>query len=395
MGRLARGGTALCASVAIAACGSNDAGRGIAVERTDSAGIEIVQSPGTDQPLEWRIEEVGVIDSESTEAGVFEPSSYAIGADDAGRIFALDRSGNRVVVFDADGNFVRSLGGRGGGPGEVQFPLALVVADDGSSAVFDGAKRRFVWFGADGSVMPEGEFSAPFFGGTMRQTDAGLIYDSNRAVEGTPGRSGIAIAGGDSAITVIERDNEPTRPIELASCGMGFSGLPPIFAPQIRWDAHGARVAAAPEADYEIRIFDDGREVRRVRRAVEPRAATPELAARELGEGMRVRTDGGERVCRTDEVVEQRGFAPVVPAIRRIALDPQGGMWVQRAGIADEPQPIDVFAPDGAYLGTLPQDTPFPAAFLPDGRYAAVTVDELDVTRIVIVRVHAPVFRDE
>src|SRR5690606_13429771 len=107
-----------------------------------------------------------------------------------------------------------------------------------------------------------------------------------------------------------------------------------------------------------------------------------------------VGTDQGERVCRTDEVVEKRGFAPVIPAISRIALDPQGGMWVRRGGVGDEPRPIDVFAPDGAYLGTLPPETPFPAAFLPNGTYAAVTTDELDVARIVIMRVHAPAIRD-
>jgi hypothetical protein len=56
----------LCAALAAAACGASDAGRGIAVERTDSAGVEIVLSPGTDHPLDWRVEEVGMIDSEST-----------------------------------------------------------------------------------------------------------------------------------------------------------------------------------------------------------------------------------------------------------------------------------------------------------------------------------------
>lgn len=379
----------LCAALASAACGSSEAGR-IAVERTDSAGIEIVQSPGTDHPLEWHIEEVGTIDSESTGAGVFEPTSYALATDDAGRIFVLDHRGSRVVVFDGDGRFVRSLGGKGGGPGEIQFPLALVVSDDGSSAVYDGAKRRLVWFAADGSVMPEREIGAAFFGGTMRQTDVGLLYDSNRAMEGTPGRSGIAIAGGDSATVIVERDREQTKAIQLESCGMGFTGMPPIFSPQLRWDAHGARVAAAPEAAYEVRIFDGGREVRRVRRAVEPRTATADLAVRDLGDGMRVRTEGGDRVCRSDEVVEQRGFAPVIPAIRRITLDREGGMWVQRGGIADEEHPIDLFAPDGAYLGTLPPETPFPSAFLPDGSYAAITMDEFDVARIVIMRVHAP-----
>lgn len=375
------------AAVLAVACGQGT-DDGVVVERTDSAGIEIVSSGATDRALDWTIEEVLRIDPESSAgAGVFQPHFSGVATDGAGRIHVLDTDGRRVVVFGPDGRFVHSLGGKGGGPGEVEFPLAMVVADDGSVGIYDATKRRLVRFGADGSIQPEqplGDHN--FFGGTIRQTDAGLLYDSRRGLGEGVSMSGVARFSGDSSSMVMERTNPPARPIELESCGMGFSGMPPLFSPTVRWDASGAVVAVATEAAYDIRVLENGREVRRVRRAVEPRAATVELAAQDLGDGMRVRTEGGVRVCDTGEVAEKRGFDPVIPTIGRIVLAPDGGMWVRRGGVRDEALPIDVFAPDGAYVGTLPPETPFPSAFLPDGRYVAVVTDELDVASLVVMQ---------
>lgn len=51
------------------------------------------------------------------------------------------------------------------------------------------------------------------------------------------------------------------------------------------------------------------------------------------------------------------------------------------------PAVIDVPAPDGEYLGTLPEGTPWPVAFLSSRRFAAIETDELDVDQVVICRI--------
>jgi DNA-binding beta-propeller fold protein YncE len=50
--------------------------------------------------------------------------------DAEGRLYVLDRGNHRVVVFGPDGRFLRSLGRRGSGPGELQGPVALAVTGD-------------------------------------------------------------------------------------------------------------------------------------------------------------------------------------------------------------------------------------------------------------------------
>jgi hypothetical protein len=136
-----------------------------------------------------------------------------------------------------------------------------------------------------------------------------------------------------------------------------------------------------------VALFEGTREIRRIRRALPPRMTSDRLGLEEVGEAMRIQTESGERVCDSREVVEQRGVASVIPAVGRLALAPDGGLWVERGGVRGEPRAIDLFTDEGIYRGTLPEGTPFPIAFFPDGRIAAPHTDELEVTRLVVYRV--------
>ena len=70
--------------------------------------------------------------------------------------------------------------------------------------------------------------------------------------------------------------------------------------------------------------------------------------------------------------------------IGRVEIAPDGVLWVQRFSVGDSPGLIDLFAPGGEYLATLPNDAPFPIGFLPDGRILTAETDEFDIQRLAI-----------
>ena len=365
------------------ACAASDAPR-VATQHTDSAGVDIAATAGT-RRLQWKLEpQLTISSEESSGAGAFDPVREGVKADAAGHIYVLDFRGVRVIVFDEHGKFVRTLGKRGGGPGEMALALALAVHPDGTAAVFDAGKHHLVRFGADGSILPEEDFSVGFFGGNFAITSVGYFYDGHGQNAAGERTSSVSRYAQSIRTNVLELVDPPTKPIQLQSCHMGFSGMPPLFAPSLVWAARDDMIAVAGSAAYDIQVFDGASAVRRVRRDVLPRPATAALAAKEVGDAMKVRTDDGMRVCKSEEVAEQRGFAPVIPAVGAIALAPNGELWVQQRGVKGESMPIDVFSATGDYLGTLATDTPFPAAFLSDGRVVAVSKDDMDVGRIVI-----------
>ncbi len=83
------------------------------------------------------------------------------------------------------------------------------------------------------------------------------------------------------------------------------------------------------------------------------------------------------------------GFHPLVPVIARLSSDPQGRIWVQRAGSEPgRPGPVDLLTPEEGYLGTLPSDgLRLPDAFGPDGLAAWVEADALGAAVVRVGRI--------
>jgi hypothetical protein len=98
---------------------------------------------------------------------------------------------------------------------------------------------------------------------------------------------------------------------------------------------------------------------------------------------------GGAVECRipASDIVETRGIAERVPTIFQMRMAPDGALWVDRQPARAEERRIDVFDPDGVYLGTLPPDAPFPAAFTREGHPVVVERDDFDLPYLVVYRV--------
>lgn len=116
--------------------------------------------------------------------------------------------------------------------------------------------------------------------------------------------------------------------------------------------------------------------------------STLELAAWEVGQGDSLRAFG----CAVPaaEAARKLGYADVAPIVRSLAVTPDGGVWLRRrAGVPGE-LPIDVLDATGAYVGTLPSESPFPALFRGTDEIVAVETDDFDVPHIVVYRIALP-----
>jgi hypothetical protein len=352
---------------------------------SDSAGIRVVSSPAADRPLNWTFAPIVTLGGkESGPEAFYSVNERTVGVDDAGRIYVLDADGHRLVVFADDGSHLRTSGREGEGPGEIGWPIRLNVKPDGTALIEDIGRGRVHGFDPEGiPIESDGELVP----NTRRIWSSEGYYSSISTVEEDQMLYRFFRVA-DSDTTELARLTAPASGIiELESCGMALSGLAPLFSPNLVWDAWRDRAVARVGTSYQVDLFERGRQVARYRRAVEPVAANRELAERELGEGMRMMTSAGARECAWEEVMEKRGVAELVPAIRGLRVDPEGRIWVSRGGPRPEPTPTDILSADGMYLGTLPAEMPFPTGFLPDGRLLAVETDALGVERLVVYRI--------
>ncbi len=73
---------------------------------------------------------------------LYQPSAFTTDGD---AYYVADTYNHRIAVFDLQGNYVRSIGRQGEGPGELQYPGGEVSASfslrDGIIAVFVGNRR--------------------------------------------------------------------------------------------------------------------------------------------------------------------------------------------------------------------------------------------------------------
>jgi DNA-binding beta-propeller fold protein YncE len=85
-----------------------------------------------------------------------EPNDVAIGR--AGEIYVTQGHGkgeSRVLKFDADGNFLKTWGGEGTGPGQFNVPHSIVIDDKSLLHIADRSNERIQVFDGDGNYIRE------------------------------------------------------------------------------------------------------------------------------------------------------------------------------------------------------------------------------------------------
>lgn len=401
-----------------------------AVSISGAAAQETVILPEQDRPAEPEATEVYTVGALDGEAWETFGSIADVGFDGRGNLHVLDREAGRVVVVDREGRHLRTVGRQGDGPGEFRMPGAMAVARDGRVVVFDMGHRALLVFGPDGDFLravptdirdglPGRTLVVDRSGGVVSASGQGI-----RVMERGPGGvvgapEGVPILRWpleeDASPELIHRGWAPPEPEMTVTGGGSGAGIRMAGAPIRAFEPGfffgvlpGGEVAYVDSTTYRVRVVgEDGvdREIRRDRPPVDVTEANRErererrLAELEEGGGPQIvaRMQGSGGATRTvpqdaiREMMEERiramEFAEEHPVVRRMAVDWNGWIWLERTD-PDDPLgdgPVDVFTPAGHYLGTIAPDAlRIPDAFGPGGLVAYVESDELDVPRVAV-----------
>ncbi|MGH7468013.1 MAG: 6-bladed beta-propeller [Longimicrobiales bacterium] len=276
----------------VAACSEGQQTERGEVQRRDSAGIVIIETPGTlaRAPIGWSIGHAPELQLGSA-AGPESDQFHEIGGRFAGGITALP-DGRIVVVngvsaellfFGRDGRFLNRLNKKGNGPGEFRRAYLVPYTSNDSLLIRDTGHTRYTLFSTDGqmhrSFMPDRP-------GVMVGTVGGVS------------ESGIVITALLDAVPLVE--GQQTRPMVVRWISMesgradtvarfnmhsyfvpDVAGTPieiPVLfttSPSATVGVQGFFVIGGDTPD--IRAFDNtGRLIRIFRVAGAPRPVTPE-----------------------------------------------------------------------------------------------------------------------
>ena len=343
----------------------------------DSLGIPIVENRApAEVRAPWILDTSSVVDIGSQSA---DPSQEFSGVVipvllSDGRIVVANSGSSELRFFGPDGVWVKSVGRRGGGPGEFEDLGWLDAGAGDTLRTYDWGLRRLSVFTGEGafvrpvSLLTGGEVSSPRPLGMLR--DGRLVALSQNAVtlESRPG------AGRDTvplfALDLIRgvADSLGGFPgheylIHTGKGSVSAGSLP--FGKDLHVLVHGSRVYVGTADGPEVLVLGtDGKVKRVVRWTAAPMPVTPadieaytQAMSQEFGPGQE------ERRERFLLRLKQTPFPKWKPAYAGLLAGPEGSIWIRRYTEPDWSAPTDfeVFDSTGRWLG----EVRMPAGYVP------------------------------
>lgn len=320
----------------------------------------------------------------------------ALAIEEGGRIYVLDAQASEVRVFAPDGTHVRTVGRAGQGPGELQRPAGLALSPSGELWVLDPGNARFTVFDTAGAPLatparPLGFYVVPWPGGFDR---SGTLYDVADVPATDLREMRLALVRFTPEVAIADSVGLPARQgsrmILVTRPGMegAVIGLTDPFASRAvhRLDPRGYVWSALTDR-YELVQRDlEGDTARLIRRDVDEilvTAAERDSAVADIRTAI-ARAGEGARADREPRVPD------VKPPIQTFYVDSEGYAWAEPTRADEEPRRLDVFDPDGRYLGAVALPQRVAASPPPSiGRDVlhAVVRDSLDVPYVVRFRI--------
>ena len=351
---------ALVYTLLAAACAADDASeRWAGTVDTLANGAVRVSSPPDglwSEEDRWQLEPVLAIGSvEGDGPDVFGSiADIEVGGD--GRIFVLDRHVNELRVFAADGTHLVTAGRTGGGPGEFTRVNGLHRITGDSVLVTDVGNARYAVFDADGNFGRTVVRPIRSYGWVSEGTFAdGILYEEGyRPIGGDasdPVLVGVRLADQSELTDTLGFPKPPVPPIEgfYVRSEEGGMGMSVPFAPEAAWQLMPDRsLWWGYASEYRIlHLSPAGDTLREVVAASAPLPVT-QLEIDEWAAGRsatRFKQQGGD--------LDLSRIPRHKPYFQDLLVDPDGYLWVD-VPTPDELTAFDVFDPAGRYLGRLP-----------------------------------------
>ena len=405
--RVANGAWALVTLILVAGASACDPGRNVAspalaVQR-DTIGDTVVVR--TVAGSVWGdsvrlVEELRIGEREGgDEYGFGRVGELVVGAD--GTLYVFDHALGLLRAYDPTGRYLRTVGGKGSGPGEYRAIDGLAVHRDGRILLHDPREGRILQYSAAGE--PLGAWARPaglFTGEALRTDSAGFVFQKVLTGEIQPDAPWpmgyVRLDGTGRVIDTLPAPTWAEAPARTA-----------VYDPVTLWTMHphGYYVAAFG-ARYAVDLRRSPGLVLRIERAGQPVVPVPQAERDEL-EAIFAAMD---RAPGRAPAAERPPVPDHKPAIRALATGDDGRIWVrpslpsvERAEPVDttlppdrrprrfhEPEAWDVFEADGSYLGRVSMPPRATIRAMRGDTVWGVATDDDDVPYIVRWRiVHA------
>jgi len=299
---------------------------------TEEGGVTVVKNPK--EPIYSENvfsleEELSIGEAEGSEEYMFL-KIRTLAVDEEENIYVVDERESHIKVFDRDGEYLRTIGRKGQGPGEIGRPYGIQITHQKEIMVNDGGNRRASFFSTNGDFIRSTNMGKMF---TLRlYCDSKGNYIITTAVI-DPSNTSYELKKFDSDLNLLDTITTIPGPDPTA-----FNPFMPIFYYQL---AENDNIVYGYSKDYELQIISpEGKVIKKIVKDYDPVEVTEE-----------------EKEEQTRDLPPQIkfDFSKYHSAYYRFTLDDEGRIFVQtwEKEEGKEGNYHDVFDIEGRYIAKI------------------------------------------
>jgi hypothetical protein len=384
----------LCALLAAAACGTRtEAATALNPPVIDSlpGGIVHLKNTGPTAWTDtsgWKLVQTAAINPADGSPGEIG-SVESLAISDDGTVYAMQRSPASIKVYGADGNFVRSIGREGDGPGEIRGGMLAVRGD--TVVVQDPNAHRLTFFKADGTFIRTVQSTCCYWTGTLTIDSAGRIWSPGSV--GKDGEGGWVRFGMDGVVRDTVRmppsggarstDKFWRVDIKTGNNSMSMMMGIPLQPSDEQFLRSDGAVLMGNSARLAFAVLGNGKDTSRVFEAEAPRLPLS-IAERDSVFESVILQQAEQYRDALRKSAKKDDLPGIWPAFTNTMSDKTGRVWVTLPGARGEVTRLIVFDRDGRLLGDVPPPSPKMVKNSAWGSDRLVFLDEDDTGRTVI-----------
>lgn len=306
-------------------------------------GVTVVSNGKTPSPPPGQAAKISLTEELSIGGGDDPNQAFsevvAFVVDPEGTVFALDFKDANIKVYDKAGAFLRLIGKKGQGPGELGMPSGIMRTGDGEILVEDQANRRLAFFKASGEFIknistadrmgvvslvldPQGGFLGREMG--MAEGNARMFFDIKKF---------------DQDLKPLFSLDKIDFPVPLPGSGVKLNPMEMMSFYQIDGDG---RIYYGRNIAYEIKVYDrKGAHIRTIQKDYE----RTKIGKEDIDEFM-------ERSASLGAARDLFSFPEYFPPYQQLTVDDRGRLFVRSyvKGKAAREYGVDVFDGEGRYI---------------------------------------------
>lgn len=255
-----------------------------------------------------------------------------ISVDREERIYVLDYSEANIKVFNKNGDYLKTIGRKGQGPGEMTSPFAICITKKNEIVVQDLNNHQISFFSLEGRYLKAIS--------TAELIIVGSVIDTRGSIIGI-----ISTTGPDKQIVELKKFNSELDYLN-SFCSFSLPRRSPTynpFSPEICWALTvDDEVVCGYSEKYELNVFSsEGKLIRVIQKDYEPVRVTP---------------DEIDRIKKTLPGPMKLDFPKNHAAYRDFTIDEEGRFYVRswEKNPGTKEYYLDIFNSEGIYIAKVP-----------------------------------------